>query len=253
MTQYVLVTGASSGIGADIARTLAAEGHNLILCARREVRLQDLAREITAGHRLQVEIVVADLSSADGVAHLSDTISENGWGLNGLVNNAGIGGRGRFADLDRDAQLAAIDLNVRAPADLTHRLLPLLEQGASPFIINVASLAAFQPGPNMAIYYATKAFVLSFSESLTEELRGRISVSALCPGATESEFADHADMHNSLLFKLGTMPSDKVASAAVQHKRRAIVIPGLLNKLTVWLGKISPRLVLRRIAFKLNS
>ena len=133
--------------------------------------------------------------------------------------------------------------------DLTWRLLPGLKSRPNSFVINVASTAAFQAGPNMAVYYASKAFVLSFSEALHEELKGEgVAVSALCPGATDSEFASEANMTNTLLFKAGTMTPQAVVSKALAGRRKAIVIPGWKNLITVWLGKVSPRAVTRKLA-----
>lgn len=252
MTSYVLITGASSGIGESLAHQFAQAGHDLIVTARRKQRLEELAQHLQTEHGIRVEIVSADLGQPEGVAELAEAIDANNWALHGLVNNAGFGDRGAFADIAREKQLAMIQVNITALVDLTHRLLPRLERAPEAFVLNLASLAAFQPGPNMAIYYASKAFVLSFSEALAEELRGRVTVSALCPGATESEFAERANMQDSLLFKMGTMSSDQVAAIGFKHHRRTLVIPGALNKLAVWFGKITPRVILRRMAYHLN-
>ncbi|KZZ46320.1 short-chain dehydrogenase, partial [Oleiphilus sp. HI0085] len=169
--------------------------------------------------------------------------------LNGLINNAGFGDRGAFTELSLDRQLQMIQLNVTSLVDLTHRLIPKLSQQSNSFIINVASTAAFQAGPNMAIYYATKAFVLSFSEALYEELKGQgIAVSTLCPGATASEFASEANMTNTKLFKAGAMTAEAVVRKSLKKKDRAIVITGWKNIFGVWSGKLSPRSVTRKLA-----
>ncbi|MES1940620.1 oxidoreductase, short chain dehydrogenase/reductase family-like protein [Salinisphaera sp. T5B8] len=252
MSNYTLITGASSGIGESIAREYAENGHDLILTARRTERLEKLAGELREQHGRTVEVISADLGDPNGVAELADTIVERDWALRGLVNNAGFGDSGAFAKRPREKQLAMIQVNVTALVDLTHRLLPVLERAQQPFIINVASVAAFQAGPNMAVYYASKAFVLSFSESLAEELRGRVSVSALCPGPTESEFAERAEASKAKLFKMGTMTSRDVAAFGVKHQNDTIVIPGMRNKLMVWGGKVTPRVLLRRIAYRIN-
>lgn len=250
---YQLITGASSGIGAVFARQLAAQKHNLILVARREDRLQALAAELTRQHGIDAKVVAADLATTAGVDAVVSAVNDNNWQLTGLINNAGFGDRGRFATLDLKRQLDMIQVNVTSLVSLTHQLLPNLKNQADSFIINVASTAAFQAGPNMAIYYATKAFVLSFSEALHEELKGRVKVSALCPGATDSEFADAANMHGTLLFKAGTTTPETVVAKALAHKNCAIVIPGCKNLLLVWLGKLSPRAITRRMAWMLQK
>lgn len=246
---YVLITGASSGIGAVFARTLAAEKQNLILVARREDKLTGLATELAGQHGVDIKVVPADLATPEGATSLANTVASSGWSLTGLINNAGFGDRGRFQDLTLERQLAMIQVNVSSLVSLTWQLLPNLRQQTGSFVINVASTAAFQAGPNMAIYYATKAFVLSFSEALHEELRGSgVAVSTLCPGATDSEFATEAHMTDTRLFRSGTMTADAVVQKALANKQRAIVIPGLRNLLMIWSGKLSPRLITRRLA-----
>ena len=190
---YILITGASAGIGEVFAKQLAQEGNNLILTARRKDKLDAIAKELSTTYKVKVETLSADLSTADGAAVIDQHVSQAGWKVNGLINNAGFGDRGTFMDLPLDRQLQMIQLNVSSLVELTYRLLPNIKQNSNAFIINVASTAAFQAGPKMAIYYATKAFVLSFSEALYEELKNdNVNVSALCPGATASEFASEA-------------------------------------------------------------
>jgi short-subunit dehydrogenase len=246
---YILITGASAGIGEVYAQQLAAQGHNLILTARREDRLKSLAEKLSAQYKVAVETVAADLADAQGASKLAEQINNKGWKLNGLINNAGFGDRGPFMSLGLERQLQMIQLNVTSLVDLTHRLLPNLSQQNKSFIINVASTAAFQAGPNMAIYYATKAFVLSFSEALHEELRGKgIAVSTLCPGPTSSEFASEANMTDTKLFKAGAMTCEDVVKKSLKKKNRAIVITGWKNIFGVWSGKLSPRFITRRLA-----
>ncbi|AZT84844.1 SDR family oxidoreductase [Marinobacter sp. NP-4(2019)] len=246
---YILITGASAGIGEVFARALAAEKQNLILAARREDRLIALASELSEQHGVSVEVLAADLAAADGAEQVAAAVASSGWKLGGLVNNAGFGDRGAFTELSLERQLNMIQVNVASLVSLTWKLLPNLQEQQGSFIINVASTAAFQAGPNMAIYYATKAFVLSFSEALHEELLDSgVAVSALCPGATASEFAAEANMTDTKLFKAGTMSAEDVVKRALTKRRSAIVIPGLRNRLMIWLGKISPRLINRRIA-----
>ncbi|MDG5499931.1 SDR family oxidoreductase [Marinobacter sp. BGYM27] len=246
---YVVITGASAGIGEVFARALAAERQNLVLVARREDRLQTLANELKSQHGVEVEVIASDLADPEGSTLLAETIKKAGWAINGLINNAGFGDRGHFSELALERQLAMIQVNITSLVALTWRLLPELKSQPDSFIINVASTAAFQAGPNMAIYYATKAFVLSFSEALHEELReSGVRVSTLCPGATDSEFATEAHMTDTLLFRSGTMSAEAVVRKALAGRHKAIVIPGLKNLLMVWSGKLSPRLITRRLA-----
>ncbi|MFQ3231671.1 SDR family NAD(P)-dependent oxidoreductase [Reinekea sp.] len=246
---YTLITGASAGIGAVFAEQMAAQGHNLILTARRKDKLDSLAETLRQKYSINVETVSSDLASSQGSEALANELANNGWAINGLVNNAGFGDRGLFEELPLNRQLQMIQLNVTSLIDLTYRLLPSLHSQKNSFIINVASTAAFQAGPKMAIYYATKAFVLSFSEALFEELKpANIAVSALCPGATESEFASEANMTNTKLFKAGAMSAEDVVRIALKNKHKAIVITGLKNVISVYMAKLSPRSVTRKLA-----
>lgn len=246
---YILITGASAGIGSNFAKQLAEQGHNLILTARRKERLDELAQQLILQYKIKVETLSADLANPEGSKALSDAITKNAWQISGLINNAGFGDRGLFSELTLERQIQMIQLNVTSLVELTHRLLPNIRQQKHAFIINVASTAAFQAGPNMAIYYATKAFVLSFSEALHEELKQEhISVSTLCPGPTLSEFADAANMTNTKLFKAGAMTTEEVVKKALNKRNKAIVITGWKNILGVWSGKLSPRCISRKLA-----
>lgn len=246
---YTLITGASAGIGAVFAKQLAAQGHNLILSARRKDKLDELASQLTQQFKINVQTLSADLAKPEGSQLLADSIQAKGWQIQGLINNAGFGDRGLFSDLPLERQIQMIQLNVTSLVELTHRLLPNIRQQKEAFIINVASTAAFQAGPKMAIYYATKAFVLSFSEALHEELkRDRIYVSTLCPGATQSEFAQEANMTNTKLFKAGAMTAEAVVKKSLKKRKKAIVITGWKNIFGVWSGKVSPRSVTRKLA-----
>ncbi|MCK0152149.1 SDR family oxidoreductase [Alcanivorax sp. S6407] len=245
----VLVTGASAGIGEEFARQLAVAGHHLVLVARRLDRLETLASELKGRHNIQVECIASDLAKANAAEQLVAELEARKVQVTGLINNAGFGDRGSVQGLPLQRQLDMIQVNVASLVDLTWRLLPGLKSVPNSFIINVASTAAFQAGPNMAVYYASKAFVLSFSEALHEEVKADgVAVSALCPGATDSEFASEANMTDTVLFKAGTMSAEAVVRKALDARRRAIVIPGLKNLLMIWMGKFSPRLVTRRLA-----
>jgi short-subunit dehydrogenase len=246
---YTLITGASAGIGSVFAKQLAEQGHDLILSARRKEKLDELAQQLTEQYKIKVETLSADLASPEGSKVLADAITENAWQVNGLINNAGFGDRGLFSDLTLERQIQMIQLNVTSLIELAHRLLPNIRQQKNAFIINVASTAAFQAGPKMAIYYATKAFVLSFSEALHEELKSdNISVSTLCPGATLSEFAQEANMADTKIFKAGAMTAEDVVKKSLKKRKKAIVITGWKNIFGVWSGKISPRSVTRKLA-----
>jgi len=244
-----MITGASAGIGEAFAKQLAQSGSHLILVARRKEKLDALAKELSEQYGVQIETLSVDLSASGSSENLAQQVTEAGWSINGLINNAGIGDRGSFMDLSLDRQLQMIQLNVTSLIELTHRLLPNILKQQQPYIINVASTAAFQAGPNMTIYYATKAFVLSFSEALYEELSDKgVSVSALCPGATASEFAAEANMTDTKLFKAGAMTAEAVVKKALKNKHRAIVITGWKNIFGVWSGKFTPRSITRKLA-----
>lgn len=246
---YTVITGASAGIGTEFAKQLASTGENLILVARRKEKLLDLAEQLMAKYSVDIQCFSVDLSQSSSSEELTKMIDEANLSVRALINNAGFGDRGRFIDLGQERQLQMIQLNVNTLVALTHSLLPKMQGQDSPYIINVASTAAFQAGPNMAIYYATKAFVLSFTEALHEELKEQgISVSTLCPGPTLSEFAAEANITDSNLFKAGAMTSAEVAALGIANKDSAIVITGWKNKLSVNLGKFSPRFMTRRIA-----
>ncbi|MDH5189341.1 MAG: SDR family oxidoreductase [Rhodospirillaceae bacterium] len=245
----ILITGASSGIGEEFANQFAASGKNLLLVARREDRLLALCAELKKKYKIDADYVVCDLSKKTGPGELVKKINANGWKIFGLINNAGFGEIGRFAALPLDRQMDMIQLNVASLVELSHRLIPMLKTQNDAFIINVASTSAFQAGPGMAVYFATKAFVLSFSEALHNELKKEgIAVSTLCPGATETEFSGIASMEKSKMFKYTTMPSKDVVEIAIRNRKKAIVVAGLRNVILMTAGKFSPRAITRAIS-----
>jgi len=251
---FILITGASSGIGEAFAQRLAAQGHALILVARREAQLRALANQLHTEYQVTVEVIIADLTESNACQMIEQTLIAQQWTLNGLINNAGFGDKGAFTALPLSRQLGMIQLNVTALVELTYRVLPHFQTTSTPFIINVASIAGFLAGPNMAVYYATKAFVLSFSEALTEELKPQgIDVSALCPGATQSEFAAVANLTDSKLFASVSMTSQEVAKQSLAQKHKAIVVTGLRNRITLWLMKFSSRALNRKMAARLQT
>jgi short-subunit dehydrogenase len=246
-----LITGASAGLGTGFAKALAAQKRDLLLVARREDRLAELAVELERGNGISVKTVAVDLAALDGPEKLMAEVAERGLHVDTLINNAGFGARGAFADIDLDEQKRMVALNCTALMELCHRVLPgMLERGRGG-ILNVASTASFQPGPWMAVYYATKAFVLSFSEGLHEEVRGRgVKVAALCPGPTKTEFADVAKMNDSELFKrFASDPGAVVRDglAALEHNQ-AVKVSGALNAVMAESIRFTPRVLARRIA-----
>lgn len=249
--RWTLITGASSGIGAELARVFAARGYPLVLIARRHERLETLGAEIGQAYGVPVEIMALDLGDREALRDLHEMLRERGIAVHTLVNNAGFGLRGYFASLPHEKQLAMIDLNVTALASLCRLMLPGMIERKRGGILNVASLAAFQAGPYMAVYYATKAFVLSLSEALHDEARPHgVTVTALCPGPTEREFSDTAGLKDSRLFSSGVMSSADVARVGIEgyEAGRAIVIPGQRNRVGAIGAKLAPRFLSRRIA-----
>lgn len=254
--RFALVTGSSGGIGLEIARELAARRHALVLAARSEGKLAAAAAELTGPHGIRVVSVPVDLAAADGPARLVAALQREGIEPEILVNNAGVGMHGPLAEADPAALVSMLQLNVTSLALLTRLLLPGMRARGRGRILNVASTAGFVPGPFMVAYYASKAFVLSLSVGLAEELRGTgITVTALCPGATASEFAARAGTARSRLFHRGVMEAKPVARAGVEGMLagKAIVVPGLANRVIAGSSGLGPRWFLARIARFLNE
>ena len=244
--RVALITGASAGLGADFARQLAAEGRRLVLVARRKDRLDALVAEL--GNARAIEL---DLSESGAAGRLMADLAAHGEQVELLVNNAGFGLSGRFAALDGPRQRQMIDLNCGALTELAHAVLPAMIERGSGAILNVASTAAFQPGPGMAVYFATKAFVLSFSEALHEEVKQYgVVVSALCPGPTATEFGEVAGFGASnLLDKIAADSASVVrAGLAGVAKGKAVIIPGVMNKSTAQAHRLFPRSWVRKAA-----
>ncbi len=246
-----LITGASGGIGEAFARILAEEGWSLFLVARRESELNRVAGVCHAEHGVEVHVLRADLSVPEEVARLVAHLDQLQFAPDVLVNNAGFGLAGRAAELSREDQLRMIDLNVRAMTDLSLRLLPHMRAQRAGGIINVASLAGFMPGPGMAVYYATKAYVLSFTEALAEEVRGEgLTISALCPGPVKTGFFATAGMGRTLLSRLLPMSTaQSVARDGWQgfKEGRIIIVPGILNRFIAHGTRFAPRALQRRM------
>ena len=241
-----LVTGASAGLGVEFARQLSRRGHRLVLVARRKDRLEQLAKELG-----NARAVAIDLSKGDAAARLMADVEANGEIVGLLVNNAGFGLIGRFAELDAKRERQMIDLNVGALTELCRAVAPSMIERKSGAILNVASTAAFQPGPKMAVYFATKAFVLSLTEALHEELKPHgIKVSCLCPGPTRTEFGDVAGFGGNGLFDRVAMNAAEVVEIGLKglDSNRAVVVTGWLNKIGAASTRFAPRSMVRKIA-----
>lgn len=253
-TETVLITGASSGIGRELARLFAADGSRLVLVARNREQLESLAASLHQAHGTQSHVLVSDLAEAAAPDEIAAQLSRNDLPVDVLVNNAGFGVAGTFAELDLDRQMQMIQVNVAALVRLSGLLVPAMQERRRGGVLNVASTAAFQPGPNLAVYFASKAFVLSFSEALHEELAGSgVTVTCLAPGPTATDFAARAKLEHSRLFRRNVMDALAVARAGHRAFRRgrALVVPGWMNKLTAFAVRLGPRSVVRRIAGQL--
>jgi short-subunit dehydrogenase len=252
-----LVTGASTGIGADLAECFARDGYNLILAARSDAALNDVATRLADQYNVKATPIAIDLGQIGAGRKLADEITVRGLCVDVLVNNAGYGAAGAFAGSDETTQLGMIDLNVRTLVELTHIYWPDMLTNKRGGVLNVASTAAFQPGPLMAIYYATKAFVLSFSEALWKEAEGTgVHVSCLCPGPTASKFRERAGTGKTKLSRVGTPMSSAVVAqegyAGFQRNER-VVITGARNKLLASLAPFLPRRTLLSMVHNLQS
>lgn len=246
-----VITGASAGLGADFARQLSAGGHSLVLVARRKDRLDALAKELGNARALVLDLVMPGAAAA-----LMADIAANGERVETLINNAGFGLWGRFTDLDGGQQREMIDLNCGALVELCHAVLPDMVKRKTGAILNLASTAAFQPGPGMATYFATKAFVLSFTEALHEEVKKQgVKVSALCPGPTATEFGAVAGFKSNGTFDyLSAKPADVVAAGLVALGRnKAVMVPGFANKAGAQGYRFLPRSILRKVTALVKS
>jgi uncharacterized protein len=255
--QTALVTGASMGIGVDLAECFASDGYDLILTARSEAALKDLAQKLSTKYKIATTAIACDLGVSGAGGKLAADIASRGLAVDVLVNNAGYGIAGAFNGSDKAEELGMIDLNVRALVELTHIHWPGMLAKKRGGVLNVASTAAFQPGPLMAIYYASKAFVLSFSEALWREAQGSgVHVSCLCPGPTVSKFRERAGTGKTRLSRAGTpMSSASVARMgyrAFQANRR-VMITGLRNAFLARLVPFLPRATVLNLVHGMQS
>jgi uncharacterized protein len=248
--KIALITGASSGIGKALAENFAQDSYDVILAARSVSKMESQAADLKKRYNITATVIAADLESNEGAANLYREIKNSGFILSALANNAGYGNFGEFKDSTLQSELAMMQINMSTIVVLTKLFMPdLLATNGK--IINTASTAAFQPGPYMAVYYATKAFVLSFSEAIAAELEGTgVTVTALCPGPTASGFQDKADMHASALVKNKNLPTAEEVAAlgyrAMQRGQR-VYIPGVANWLMVQSLRFTPRSLVTKI------
>lgn len=252
-----LITGASAGLGTEFAWLFAKAGHDVVLVARRREKLEALAEQIQTKHKVTATVIAEDLTDSAAPARIFAAVEEKKIAIEFLVNNAGFGTSGYFAKSDPKRELEMIQVNVTALVDLTHLFLPAMISRKSGRILNIGSTAGFQPGPGMAGYYATKAFVNSFTEALAFELRGTgVTATVSCPGATVTEFADVANVGGSGLFTSGSvMGAREVAEHGFDAMMNgdAISVVGLKNKLGALSVKFAPRAVVIWIAARLNK
>ena len=238
-----LITGASSGIGYELAKCFARDGYNLILVARDVQALARVSAGLQQADGVTVHTIVNDLSRPEAPSELAAELERRRLRVDALVNNAGFGVYGPFANTDWNRERAMLQLHVTTPTELAKRLLPPMLERRHGYILNVASTAAFQPGPLMALYYATKAYLVSFSEALANEVRGSgVLVSALCPGPTETNFQARAGIARSKLFRM-RMEAGPVARLGFRGLKlgKTVVIPGLGNRLLTVLVRLLPR------------
>jgi short-subunit dehydrogenase len=250
-----LVTGASAGLGAAFTRLFAQDHHDLVLVARRRDVLDQLGTELQQIHGIHTTVIAADLTDPKAPQHLHEELLRTGIEVDFLVNNAGFGANGSFAELGLARQLDMVELNVKALTHLTGLVLPAMIARRSGRILNVGSSAGFLPGPFMATYYASKAFVVSFTEALSYELRGTgVTATVLCPGPTKTEFAQVAGANNAAMFK-GAADAASVARYGYRSMLagKTVAVPGITMKLSLQSLRASPRSVMRVLAARLNK
>jgi len=256
MSRAALVTGASSGLGEEFARLLAADGVDLVLVARRRDRLEALATELRAGGKVAIHVLAADLSVPEEVERVVREVQALPVEIDFLINNAGLGNVGVFASSPLEKQMVMVDVNVRALVRLTHAFLPGMLARKRGRVLDIGSTAGLQPGPFGAVYYATKAFVNSFTEALSHELKGTgVTATVSLPGATATEFASVAGSGSTRLFRSGVMSSAQVARDAYRAMQRGtpFVVHGWMNRLLAFSVRLGPRSVVRAISAAMNK
>jgi hypothetical protein len=256
MTKTALITGASGGIGLELARIHASKGDNLVLVARSGEKLAEVRDELESKYNVNVRFLVSDLSIRYAAKKVFDEVSNHKIAIDYLINNAGFGDFGLFAESDWDKQERMINLNITALAHLTRLFVPGMISRGEGKILNVSSLAAFTPGPNMSVYFATKAFVLSLSEALNNELKDKgITVTALCPGSTESKFHEVALGDPKLVKERKMMTATEVADIGYRAmmKGTPVVIPGFKNSFLAFASRFASREVLVKMARRIQE
>lgn len=253
--EYVLITGASSGIGYELAKLYASDGYNLILIARNIDRLKIVKSELNK-YNVEIKILSLDISMDHDIEKLFNYVEINKLKINTLINNAGIGTFGDFKEIEWKNEEQLIDINIKALTKLTKYFLPKIIENKNGGILNVASTAAFSPGPRMAAYYASKAYVLNLTEAIYEECKEtEIKVSCLCPGPVKTGFQSKAGIKKSEAAKKYLMDAKDVAGVCYRdfNKGKLIIIPGLKNKLLIIANKLLPRSISRKIILKTNK
>ena len=256
MSRAALVTGASSGLGEEFARLCAADGIDLVLVARRRDRLEALAAELRGGGKISVHVVAADLSVPEEVERVVREVQALPVEIEFLINNAGLGNVGVFASSPLERQLVMVDVNIRALVRLTHAFLPGMLARKRGRVLDIGSTAGLQPGPFGAVYYASKAFVNSFTEALSHELKGTgVTATVSLPGATATEFASVAGSGSTALFRSGVMSAAEVARGAYRamHRGTPFVVHGWRNRMLAFSVRLGPRSVVRAIAAAMNK
>ena len=251
-----LITGASAGIGAELARVFASHAHDLVLVARRRDALEALAGQLEGKHGISATVIVDDLGDADSPERISAAVRDAGIDIDVLVNNAGFGLGGQFSDTPIEREMDMVQVNITALMQLTKLFVAPMVQRRRGYVMNVASTAAFFPGPGMSVYYATKAFVFSFSQAIAEELADSgVIVSCLCPGPTETEFTQVAQLNRPKLFDSNVADARDVAEFGYRALMAGwrVAIPGARNKFLVQAQRFVPRRLVARAVHKLNE
>lgn len=256
LNKYTLITGGTEGIGFELVKLFAKDNHNLIIVARNYEKLKKVKIAVEKEFNVKVEIISVDLSVSNSCEKVYEFVEKNNFTVDNLINNAGVGCFGYFNELDIKEQEDLISINVLSLTNLTSYFLNKMIENKNGGILNVASTAAFSAGPKMSTYYASKAFVLSLTESIYEEVKDKgIKVSCLCPGAVKTEFQKKSKIVKSEKAKGLLMDADKVAKVAYEgyKKGNVIIIPGLKNKFLVWANKFIPRSLARKIVLYTNK
>lgn len=259
MTKTAIITGGTVGIGYELSKLIAADGYDLILVARNEKTLKKVKKEIESSNKVKVDILSLDLADPKSPKKIFDFAKKTKAVVEVLVNNAGFGTNGKFDRMDLKEELQMVQVNVASLVELTHLFLQGMVERKNGKILNVASIAGFQPGPNMANYYATKAYVLSFSEAVYEDVKkDGVTVTALCPGPTKTEFFERAEITKSKLLDNPMAPIMEAKEVAeigydALKKGKSVVIAGALNKILVQSVRITPRFVTRKITKFFNQ